>query len=291
MQENRQWKYVIDPENRRLEFRFREVWQYRELIFLFVKRDFVSQYKQMRLGALWAIINPVTDTIVFNVVYGNLAKLTTLDSESSGNIIIPSFLFYMIGNILWSYFTNTVNSISRTFIQNTGIMGKVYYPRLVSPISAALSGVITEVIRLILFFVLMLVFIANGSAVLHPSPFLLLFPLLMLQIMLLGIGGGLIVSATTTKYRDATRMLSFVLRLGMYGTPVVYGLQLVPKKLLPLYMLNPLTPIITTARYICFGDGYFRIQYCLFSWFVSVLVFLLGVVAFNRAEKNFVDRV
>ena len=291
MRGDTQWKYVIDSENRRFELKFREVWQYRDLVLLLVKRDFASKYKQMRLGPLWSIINPVIYTVFFTIVFGNLAKLPTMDVPATGNVVVPTFLFYMIGNVLWSYFSSTVSGISRVFLQNAPIMGKVYYPRLVSPFATTLFGLIAEAISMILFAILLLIFSVQGSAVVHPGPLLLLFPLIIIQIMLLGMGVGLIVSAATTKYRDITMMVDFALRLGLYVTPVAYGLQFISEKWLPLFMLNPVTPIITTARYLCFGEGFFQIQYYLISWFISVLIFLFGVVLFNRAEKNFVDLV
>lgn len=285
------WKYRIEPVNGRCELKLREIWQYRGLILLFVKRDFISKYKQTILGPLWAVINPVLSTLVFHIVFGNLAKLTVLDSAGSESIVVPGFLFYMSGNVLWNYFSGTVKDVSHTFIRNAGIMGKVYYPRLVSPIASALSGLIKLSIQLALFIVIFILCILKGTAVVHPSLKLLLLPLLLLQLMAFGMGAGLVISAVTTKYRDMAMLVDFGLQLWMYATPVVYGLQLVPEKWIPLFMLNPLTPIVTTARYLCFGEGYFKMRYFLQGWLISLIIFLTGLLLFARTEKNFVDTI
>ena len=291
MQENEQWKYVIDPENKRLELNFREVWQYRDLIFLFVKRDFTSKYKQMRLGALWAFINPILSTVILNIVFGNLAKLTTLDVPDPGEMIVPTFLFYMIGSVLWNYFSAVVNETSRTLIRNVSIMSKVYYPRLVSPIASALLELITAAINFLLFAALALGFSLFGGAVIHPSAGVLLIPLLIVQIMLLGMGIGLILAAASTKNRDITMLISFGLRLWYYATPVIYGLQFFPERWRPLILLNPVAPIITTMRYFCFGEGFFQLSYLLLSCAVCCLIFFVGVLIFNRAKRNSVDTI
>lgn len=291
MEEKQNWKYVIEPAERSWKLKYREVWQYRELIILFVKRDFISKYKQTILGPLWAIINPVLSTVVFTIVFGNLAKLTVLDSAQSGNVIIPGFLFYMIGNILWNYFSGTVKDVSHTFIRNAGIMRKVYYPRLVSPISSAVSGLIRLIIQLMLFIIIFLFCIVKGTAVAHPSASLLLFPLLIMQLMAFSMGVGLAISAVTTKYRDMIMLVDFGIQLWMYATPIVYGLKLVPEKWLDVFMLNPLAPIVITARYLCFGEGYFRMWYFLRGWLISMIIFLVGLFLFERTEKNFVDTI
>ena len=291
MQENEQWKYIVDPEDKRLELNFREVWQYRDLIFLFVKRDFTSKYKQMHLGALWAFINPLLSTVVITVVFGNLAKLTTLDVPDPSEMVVPTFLFYMIGNVLWNYFSAVVNETSRTLIRNASIMGKVYYPRLVSPIASALLELITAAINFLLFAVLALVFSLFGGAVIHPSAWVLLFPLLIVQIMLLGMGVGLILAAASTKKRDIIMLINFALRLWFYATPVIYGLQFFPERWRPLILLNPVAPIITTMRYLCFGEGFFQLSYSLLSCAVCCLTFFVGVLIFNRAKKNSVDTI
>lgn len=289
MHEDNRWKYVIDPKDKRPALQLRELWRYRDLVLLFAKRDFVSQYKQMRLGWLWAVISPVLNTVVFTVVFGSWAGLTTMDVPSTGKTVVPTFLFYMVGNILWSYFSGVVTTVSKTFVRHAGIMGKAYYPRLAAPVSSALSALITEVIRLCLFAVLTLAFVWQGSAAVRPSPLVGLLALMVLQLMLLGLGVGLLVSALSAKYRDVLMLVEFCLRLWFFATPVVYGLRLFGEKWIPLLMLNPVAPIITTARYLCFGEGYFQAQYYLLSCLVSALVFLAGVAAFNRAGTSFVD--
>ena len=291
MRKQEDWKYVIEPVNKRFELNFREIWQRRDLIYLFVKRDFISRYKQTILGPLWAIINPVFTTVVFTIVFGEFAKLPTMDTALSSNMKVPSFLFYMIGNVLWGLFSNIVKDTSNTFIKNSAIMGKVYYPRLVSPISSAISALLTFFIRGLFFAVLLFICIFNGMASVRVSAMLLMVPLLILQLMLLGLGAGLMVTAVTTKYRDMIMIVDFGLQLWLYATPVTYGLKLVPEKWLPLFMLNPVTPILTTMRYACLGEGYFRIQYFIQGWIITLLILFVGFFLFNRAEKNFVDTI
>ena len=280
---------VITSKHRLLDLHLKEVYEYRDLVFLFVKRDFTSRYKQTILGPLWAIIQPLLTTGVFTIIFGRLAHLSTADTE--GDWVIPGFLFYMAGNILWGYFSSTLSLTSNTFYDHRSIMGKVYYPRVIAPISTALSGMISFVIQFVMFFVFWLYFVIRGETSISVTPMLLLVPLLILQLILLSVGFGIIISSVTTKYRDMIFLVAFGLQLWQYGSPIAYGLQLVPEKWIGLYMLNPVTPIVTTFRYAMFGFGYFNLGYYLIGWGVSLLVFLLGLIMFSRIERTFMDTI
>ena len=269
----------------------RELLQYRDLIFLFVRRDFISKYKQTVLGPLWAILQPLMTTVVFTVIFGNLARLTTADVPMDPRVQIPSFLFYMAGTICWTYFSGVVTTTSNTFVANRHILGKVYFPRLVMPISSALSGLISFGIQLVMFLVLWACFLVRGGTGMYPGPFLLLVPLLILQMVLLGMGFGILVSSLTTKYRDLAMLVSFGLQLWHYGTPVAYGLQLIPEKYTALIMMNPMTMVVVTFRRAFFGDGYFSLPWYLFSWLLTLLVLILGSLLFDRVERTFMDTI
>lgn len=291
MDEKQKWLAEIRPQGKGFNLNFSEIWAYRDLLILFVKREFVSKYKQTILGPLWAILQPLLTTVVFTIIFGSLAKLTTADAVIPGNVKIPSFLFYMTGTIVWTFFSTTVATTSNTFIANMNIMGKVYYPRMVTPLATALSNLISFAIQLTLFAVISIVCLLYGSASFRPSWYLLLLPLIIVQMVLVSTGTGIIISAMTTKYRDLAMLVSFGLELWKYGTPVAYGLLLIPAKFLRIYMINPVTPIITTLRFAVFGVGYFSWSaYCI-SWGITILVFLLGMILFNKIEKTFMDTV
>ena len=287
--EKRQFKYTITSEHRLLDLHLRETFHYRDLIFLFVKRDFIALYKQTILGPLWAIIQPLLTTVLFTIVFGNMAKLTTADA--AGDFIIPSFLFYMAGNICWTFFSTVVEATSNTFIRNQSTMGKVYYPRLVSPIATALSQLISFGIQLALFLVIWAVILLKGETSIRVTPALLLLPLLFVHLMVLSIGCGIVISSLTTKYRDLAKLVGFGLQLWQYGSPIAYGLQLVPRKAMGWYLLNPVAPIITSFRYAVFGFGYFDLKYYLISAFTSALIFLIGLILFSRIERTFMDTI
>lgn len=281
---------IITSNHKLLDLKLKEVFKYRDLVFLFVKRDFVSKYKQTILGPLWAIIQPLLTTVVFTIVFGKLAKLSTLDVDAYG-IVIPGFLFYMAGNICWGYFSSVVSGTSGTFIRNSGIMGKVYFPRMVVPISTTLSNLITYVIQLAMFLIIWLIYLIIGDTDIHISVYIVLFPILLLQMMCLGMGFGIIISSLTTKYRDLAMLVGFGLQLWHYATPVAYGLSYIPQKYMWIYMLNPITPVITTFRYAFFGIGYFSLTYFLISCGFSLIILFLGLILFNKIERTFMDTV
>lgn len=281
---------VITSEHKLLDLRLKDVFKYRDLILLLVKRDFVSKYKQTILGPLWAIIQPLLTTVVFTVVFGKIAKLTTLDVDAYG-IVIPGFLFYMAGNICWGYFSSVVSGTSNTFIRNSGILGKVYFPRMVMPISTTLSNLISFIIQFGMFLVIWVIYLIKGGTDIHISIYIALLPIMILQMMFLGMGFGIIISSLTTKYRDLAMLVGFGLQLWHYATPVAYGMSLIPEKYMWIYMLNPITPVITTFRYAFFGTGYFNGYYYLCSCGVTLVVLFIGLVLFNKIEKTFMDTV
>ena len=288
-EEIQQYKTHISSAHHLFDLHIRETLQYRDLIFLFVKRDFTAQYKQTILGPLWAVIQPLLTTVVFTIVFGNLAKLTIADIP--GDYVIPGFLFYMGSNICWGYFSSTLGATSNTFLSNRGTMGKVYYPRLVAPIATAFSRLVSLGIQFAMFMLFWCFFLVKGGTDIRVTPWLLLLPLIIVQLMLLAVGCGIIISSVTTKYRDLAMLVGFGLELWRYGCPIAYGLQLVPEKYLAWYLLNPVTPILTTFRHAVFGFGYFDIVHYLISWAESIAVFVIGLVLFSRIERTFMDTI
>lgn len=273
---------VIEPKNKLLDFKLKEVWAYKDLIMLFVRRTFVAQYKQTILGPAWAIIQPLFTTVIFTIVFGNLAGL------APGGV--PTFIFYLCGSIAWTYFSGCLTTTSTTFTANSSIMGKVYFPRLVMPISTVISQLIAFVIQAI-FFVMFLIYYCVIDAGVRPNLCMLLTPLFILQLALLGLGFGIIVSALTTKYRDLAMLVSFGVQIWMYVTPVAYDIGIIPEQLMNLYMVNPVTPIICMLRYAFLGIGKLQFEYYILSWGITIVVVLVGIIMFNRVEKNFMDTV
>ena len=289
MNEARHYRILISSDHRVFDLHLKETFQYRDLIHLFVKRNFISRYKQTLLGPLWAVIQPLLTTVVFTVIFGNLARMTTADIP--GDFNIPGFLFYMAGSICWSYFSTTVESTANTFINNRNIMGKVYFPRLVSPISTSLSNLISFFIQFVLLLVMMLIACLIEETDIHLTSAVLLLPLLVLHLIILAVGCGIIISSVTTKYRDLMLLVGFGLQLWQYASPIAYGLELVPHQYIWLYMLNPISSIVTAFRYSLFGFGYFHIGYYLLSLGISMLVFFCGLILFSRIERTFMDTI
>lgn len=282
---------IIKSQQGLLDFNLKELVRYKDLIYLFVKRDFISKYKQTILGPLWAIIQPLFTTVVFTIIFGNLANLTTLDVATKEDIIVPGFLFYMAGTICWSYFSTTVTATANTFIANSAIMGKVYFPRMVTPIATSLSNFISFIIQFVMFVIIWFFYALGGKTDMRLSSYIILLPLLILQLILLSMAVGVIISSLTTKYRDLAMLVTFGLQLWQYATPVVYGLALIPKQIQWIYLLNPVTPIIITFRYAFFGRGYFSLFYYSIGWGITILLFFIGLILFNRIEKTFMDTV
>lgn len=273
---------VISSKRRLFNLNLKELWKYRDLVILFVKRDLKNSYKQTVLGPLWIIINPFLSTLVFTVIFGMIANIST-----DG---IPQFLFYMSGNILWSYFSNCLSRSSSTFLSNARMFGKVYFPRLVMPISGIIYNSITFSVQFAMYLVLILIYMFTGANV-HPNFCLLIMPLLLLHTALLGTAIGLIITSITTKYRDLNILVSFGVSLWMYLTPVVYPISQVPESLRIPLLLNPVAPIVETFRFAFLGSGTFEPFYLIVSMAVTVVLLILGMIIFNQVEKNFVDTV
>ena len=279
---NEQWNLVIKPKTGWFDIDIKNIWQYRDLIKLFVKRSFVSTYKQTVLGPAWAIINPLCTTVIFTIIFGNLAGL------APGGV--PSFLFFMAGNITWGYFANCLNATSGTFTGNASIFGKVYFPRLVMPITTVISNLISFAIQYVFFLGFWVYYFVTTDS-LRPNLFILMTPVLLVHMALMGLGVGIICSSLTTKYRDLTMLIGFGVQLWMYLTPVTYDYQIISDKWRTLYMCNPMAPVINTMRYAYMGIGEFELGYYLLSWAVTLVVLFFGILLFSRVEKTFMDTV
>lgn len=272
---------VIVPKTGWFDINLKEVWRYRDLISLFVKRNFVANYKQTILGPAWAVIQPLLTTVVFTVVFGSLAGLA-----ADG---VPPFLFYLSGNVAWTYFSTCLTQTASTFTSNSAILGKVYFPRIVMPISTVFTNLISFSIQFIMFIIFLLYYCAKGEVQLNSLA--LLFPLLVLQMAMLGLGTGIIVSALTTKYRDLQMLVAFGVQLWMYATPVAYDIGIIPQRFMGIYMLNPMTSIINIFRKAFLGLGDFELMYYLISWGITIIILFIGIILFNRVEKTFMDTV
>lgn len=279
---NEEWTMIIRPQRHWLDLRLGEVWQARDLILIFFWRDFVAVYKQTILGPLWYLVQPLMTTIIFTVIFGNLARLPT-----DG---LPQFLFYMSGMVTWRYFASCLNQTSNTFTANAGIFGKVYFPRLVVPVSLLLSNLVAFAIQFGLFLAFMAYFMVSGAAI-RPNGWILLTPLLLLMMAGLGLGFGIIVSSLTTRYRDLQYLVGFGAQLLMYATPVVYPLSLVPDRYRWLVLANPMTSIVESFRFAYLGAGTVDMAQLLYSFVLMVAILLLGLLLFNRVERTFMDTV
>lgn len=276
------WMMIIRPQRDWWNLHLDDLWRYRDLIQLLVWRDFVAYYKQTILGPLWYVIQPVLTTIVFTVIFGNIAKLPT-----DG---LPPFLFYMAGNTVWSYFSACLVSTSNTFAANAGIFGKVYFPRLSIPISVVLSNLISFAIRFVLFLLFMAYFMLAGSDI-HPNWWILSLPLLVVIMALMGLGLGIIISSLTTKYRDLQQLVGFGVQLLMYATPVIYPLSTIEGSWRWLILANPMTPIVEVFRLAFLGTSAIAPVSLLYSAAFTAVVFLAGALIFNHVETTFMDTV
>jgi lipopolysaccharide transport system permease protein len=276
------YQHSIGPKDSFFNLRLKEIWLYRDLLILFVRRDFVAKYKQTVLGPLWFLIQPLFQTIIMAVVFGNMAKLST-----DG---VPPVLFYLAGITSWNYFAACLKSTSNTFTANASLFGKVYFPRAVTPISVVISNIIQLGIGLLLFLVIYTYFLINKGSI-HPTPALALFPLLVLIMGFMGLGIGMLVSAMTTKYRDLQYLVDFGVQLLMYATPVILPLSAVPEKYKLIMMLNPMSGVIETFKYGFLGSGTFSWGLLAFSSVFTLIIFFVGLLVFNKTEKNFMDTV
>ncbi|MBO5961148.1 MAG: ABC transporter permease [Paludibacteraceae bacterium] len=278
------WTTEIKPKNKLLQVDLKEIWQYRDLWSLFVKRDIITQYKQTILGPMWYVIQPLMTTIMYMVVFGGIAQIST-----DG---LPQPLFYLAGICMWQYFADCLNKTSSTFTTNAGIFGKVYFPRLIVPLSTVTSNLIRFSIQFILFAIVYLYYALFTPVCIHTNLYALLLPVLVLMLAGLSLGFGILFSSMTTKYRDLTLLLTFFVQLWMYATPVIYPLSTITNEKLRLVMsLNPLTSIIEAFKYGMLGVGEFSWIGLSYSFVFMLILLGLGIVVFNKVQRSFMDTV
>lgn len=279
------WLFEITPKNRFFSFNLKEVWQYRDLLLLFVKRDVVTVYKQTVLGPLWYLIQPLFTSITFTIIFNTVAGIET------GTV--PPFLFNLAGITVWNYFTACLNGTSNTFASNAGIFGKVYFPRLIVPLSVVISNLLKFGIQFFIFIAFYLYFYWNGAAI-SLNPFVVFFPVLVVMMGVLGLGLGMIISSLVTKYRDFSYLIGFGVQLLMYLSAVVYPMALISEKM-PEYAwlihYNPLAYIIETTRYLLLDIGQISVLGLTYTFVLIILLFFTGLLIFNRTEKSFIDTV
>jgi lipopolysaccharide transport system permease protein len=285
-----EWLYEISPKRNLIELKFEEIWRYRDLLMLFVKRDIVTVYKQTILGPLWFLIQPLLTSVIFTLVFNGVAGINVPG--------VPMFLFNLAGITLWNYFSDCITNTSDTFVKNQDLFGKVYFPRVIMPLSVVISNLVKFSIQLLIFIVFYLIYIGQGSEV-QPNISLLYFPLLLITMAFLGLGSGMIISSMTTKYRDLKFLVGFGVQLLMYVSAVPYPLsELVNSSKLQAYpwvinliKYNPLTQVIESFRYMTLGEGMFNTFTILMGFLISVSIFLVGLIIFNKTEKSFIDTV
>lgn len=273
----------IKPKSGLFELNLKEIWDYRDLIYMYVKRDVVTFYKQTIMGPLWFVIQPILTTIMFMFVFGNLAGLST-----DG---IPQPLFYFSGIILWNYFADCLTRNSKIFIENQAVFGKVYFPRLVVPISITISNLIRFFIQFAIFTLVYLYYISFTNSLVNPNIYIILLPLLVILAAGLSLGFGIIFSSLTTKYRDLSFLLQFGVQLWMYITPIIYPLNSIPTNRQWIIALNPMTSVVETFKYAALGQGVFSWLYLTYSIVFMILMLIIGIVIFNKVEKGFMDTV
>lgn len=277
-----QWAEIIRPSSSIFDFRLKEIWKYRDLWWMFVTRDFIASYKQTILGPLWFVLQPVLTSLMYSIVFGGIAGIST-----DG---LPKPVFYLSGITLWNYFADCLNKNSSIFVSNARLFGKIYFPRLITPLSVITSGLIKLCIQLLLFFGYWLYFKTQGAA-LYLQWQLAFLPVLVLLSAVLGLGFGLMVSALTTKYRDLAQLLGFGVQLAMYATPIIYPMNSVPSKFKFMVGLNPVTYIVENFRYSVTGVGYFSYYGLAYTAIFAFITFLLGLIIFKQIERNFMDSV
>jgi len=277
-----QWDLTIKPKSGWFDIDLWGIWRYRDLITIFVNRDFVTLYKQTILGPLWYIINPIFTTVVFTIIFNKVARISTDQ--------IPPFLFYLSGNVMWAYFAACITRTSLTFSANANIFGKVYFPRLTVPIAGVIINLLQFAIQFGLFLCFLFYFMMKGAPI-DLRVWIIALPVLLLQMALLGLGIGIIISSLTTKYRDLRFALPLITQLWMYATPIVYPLSLVPEWLRPWYLLNPMASIIESFRYAFLGTGTIAWSYIGMSWAMTLVFLTAGILLFSKVEKTFMDTV
>jgi lipopolysaccharide transport system permease protein len=280
--ESEAWTTIIGPHHSWYRLNFREIWHSRDLVRLLVRRDFVTAYKQTILGPLWFFLQPLLATIVFTVVFGRIAKIPTQG--------VPDFLFYLAGTVCWGYFAGCLTKNADTFLTNAAVFGKVYFPRLVAPLSVSIAQIFQFLIQFSLFVGFLVYYIWAGAAI-KVTAAVLILPLLMVQMGLLGAGTGLLVASLTTKYRDLRMVVGFGTQLWMFATPIVYPLSQVPERYQILFALNPMSAVVEGFRGAFLGTGFPGAAFTAISWVITAGLLCLGLVSFNRVEKTFIDTI
>ena len=278
---NTEWDTVIESRHSLFDVNFKELWHYRDLLFLFVKRDFVTVYKQTILGPLWFFIQPLLTTITFTVIFGNVAQLSTDGA--------PKVIFYMAGITLWNYFSNCLTTVSGVFNTNAGIFGKVYFPRLIMPLTIVVSNLMKFGVQFLLFVGFVAYYTINNE--IKPNSWILLTPVIILLMAVISMGIGLILSSMTTKYKDLNQLIGFGIQLFMYATPVIYPSSSVPEKFKWIFDWNPLVSMFEYMRYAYLGIGSFDVYSLLYPSVFSIVVLLFGILVFNKTQKTFMDTV
>lgn len=278
----KRWKTEIVPDTGLFDFDLKEVWRYRDLCWMFIRKDYITRYKQTVLGPLYLILGPLLTSGLFSVIFGRIAGIST-----NG---VPDFLFYMLSNLVWSIFSGCVFANNNIFGANAYIMGKVYFPRLIVPIASTLTRLLHLLAQLLIFLLIYVVYAVRGMT-LQLDLWLLAVPFLLFSLGIMGMGVGMVVSSLTIKYRDLNVILGFGMNLLMYATPVIYPVSSLEGRWRDIALLNPIAPVIETIRHAFFHTGTVEIQYLLWSLFFTVLLALVGLVLFNRVEKNFIDTV
>lgn len=282
---NGDWLFEITPKNKLFSLNLKEVWQYRDLLMLFVKRDVVTAYKQTILGPLWYLIQPLFTSVIFTLIFNNVANIST------GSV--PPFLFNLAGITIWNYFTACFSGTSSTFSANAGIFGKVYFPRLIMPLSVVISNLVRFAIQLFIFMVFFVYYYSQGAAI-GFNKYLVLFPVMVVIMGMLGLGLGMIISSMVTKYRDLKILVGFGMQLLMYISAVMYPVSFFVEKL-PKYawvvQYNPLSFVIETVRYMLLDTGVFHVGMFVYTLITTTIVLFLGIIIFNKAEKNFIDTI
>ncbi|WP_370000549.1 ABC transporter permease [Winogradskyella sp.] len=283
------WLYTISSKKRLIDFNFKEIWRYRDLLSLFVKRDIITLYKQTILGPLWYLIQPLFTSLIFTLIFNNLAEIPTGEN-------IPNFLFNLAGITSWNYFKECLVGTSDTFKKNENIFGKVYFPRVIMPMSVVVSNLLKFGIQLLVFtgFYIYYVYFSSQIHNIAPNIHIIVLPLLVVLMALLGLGFGMIVSSMTTKYRDLTFLIQFGVQLLMYGSAVMYPLSYFKNKLPNYYWLiewNPIAIIVESFRTIVFGEGNLDIHKITYTVVITISIFLFGLIIFNKTEKSFIDTI
>ncbi len=276
------WDTIITSGGGGPKIDFRELWRYRDLLLMFVKKDIITVYKQTILGPIWFVVQPLLTSLTYLIIFNSIAKISTG--------AVPPILFYLIGTTLWNYFSDTLNITSKTFTENASIFGKVYFPRIILPLSKVVSGLVKFLIQFSLFAAVLLYYVFIQKSV-TPNWYILLTPFWLLIIVLISFGFGIIITSLTTKYRDLIFLVAFGVQLAMYATPVIIPLSQITGKKRLIFLLNPLTSLFEAIKYGLLGQGEFDISWLIYSIVFSVVLLGFGLVIFKKVEKGFIDTV